>query len=691
MALIPHEMDDEAKTCPKVKRRKLDSDTPATKIASASDLHRLLTSPRNSLSGTKTAVQEFTDFLKAITSSENREDRAKKLQILKVYSEEQLLTDPQAVFPDVISIWSTAVENNNESILSLAPSALALYLKTISSHLEFREVGVSLCKSVLLKDQLRLLDRGLTATKTKEHLISPCLRLLTEVVSFDGGEVATLVYSRRDTTFRRLEVFLDQRTLSTDGSGDTRKRPTLRRIAQRYLLANLKFQSASAKGDIIEQGRILRSCLQNLKNDQADIIRDVLVSLENDIIKASSLTKGIKSRLFTTSNLLSLVNLYTVHEPLDELSSGRSVRDQVDILLRLICTQQESGILQPQNAWYPAGSNPDKTFAVAVDPNRIDLGIGPSLGSNYRAKFPVKNGVLSTFILGLRPELDRLQAALLLDTFRAAPELVADYFWKKSNFITEPKDTPAWLGQSAFLFSVIQLPVPTYCGWKDVYASLPPPSSAVIESILPRPLDRPNTTRSLNLNHEVITLFAVRAVTVAFQKLKKVQLVYHAATSNVESWKQASSDLLSAFTQRCPLAKDVLSTFQRTPKSDEQLRGLIIELLTNYYQSLPHLMLLEKFDMSLALMDAINRAENDIEDPSLKSSRFSELENLIKIAQMSPDIKWWQKPGKLRAVAHIACADITQTLYTTPLSLRCSKLFLKPINQSLRYHQSEIS
>jgi nucleolar pre-ribosomal-associated protein 1 len=643
---------------PKIKRRKLDGDTPAVTIASADDLHHLLTSQQSSTSGTRIAVLQFKEFLNSITNAENEEDRARKLLILGVYSEEQLPSGPQvAAFPDLISIWSFAVETNEERLLSAVPSVLALYLKILSTKLQFRDIGLSLCKGLLLKDQLRLLDRGLTATKTKEHLIAPCLQLLTEIVSFDGGEVASLVYSKKDTTFRRLEVFLGQRTPNPDAPENAQQRPTLRRIAQRYLLANLKFQTAGAKGDIIAQGKILRACLQHLKNDQADIIRDVLVVLENDIVRTSSLTKGIKSRLFTYPNLSSLANLYTLHEPTTTGSSSKSVRDQVDTLLRLICTQQDSGILLRQNGWYHAGSNPDKTLAVAADPTKIHLDLCPPSGSKYREKIPVKNGTISTFILGLKPELDRLQASLLLDIFRAAPELVADYISKKSNFIPEPKDTPAWLGQSAFLFSVIQLPVPTCCGWEDTYASLPPPTSTVIESILPRPLHRPNITRCLNLNHEVITLFAVRAVTVAFQKLKQVLEVYRDATSNVESWNQASSDLLSAFSQRCPLAKDVLSTFQRTPKSDEQLRGSVIELIANYHQVLPHLILLEKFDTSLMLVDAIKRVGNDAEDQSLKSSRFSELENLIKIAQMSPDTNWWRRPGKFLSLKCLACVD----------------------------------
>lgn len=636
-----------AETHPKLKRRRLDWETPELAIASAKDLHRLLDSSQTGLHQVRGRLQRFKDFLLAILQSEAVEIAGQSLQILKVYSEAQLSINPQApTFPDLISIWSAAVESNHDSILSSVPSLLALLLKIVSSHLEFRNIGLSLCKSLLQKDQLRLLDRGLTATKTKDHLISPCLRLLTEIVSFDGGELAGLVYSKRDTTFKRLEVFLEQRAPSGDGPKDHSDKPTLRRIAQRYLLANLKFQSAKAKRDIIAQGKILKSCLQNLKNDQADIIQDILGSLEKEILRATTLTKSVKCRPFNISILASLASLYTICEPAGEESSGSNLRDKVDLVLRLICTQQDSGLLRSQNGWYPAGKVSRENFQSIQDPNKIDIGLGPTFHSGDADKSAVKNVVLSIFIRALRPETDRLQTSLLLDIFRAAPELVADYFSNKSNFIIEPKDTPAWLGQSAFLFSTIQLPVPRFCGWKDDYAPWPPPSSVVIESVLPRPLDRPATTRALNLNHEVITLFAVRALTVAFQKLSRVLDVYRIASSKSEAWRHASTVLLRLFSQRCPPVKDVVSTLQRTPSSDPQLRSFIIELIANYYRFLPHLMFLEKFDASSALTPVIGNLDHDAEDSSMRSSRFSELENLLQIAHASPDSKWWQRPGK---------------------------------------------
>jgi nucleolar pre-ribosomal-associated protein 1 len=641
----------------RVKRRKVDGERPVMNVKSASDLNRLFTFRQGSLVEAKTAVQQFKSFLEAISGSENEADRSQYLQALMTYSNDQISLNDQAnPFPTLISTWALASENSDDSLLSLVPSVLALYLKSISRNLEFREIGLALCKGLLKKDELRLFHRGLTATKTKEHLISPCLRLLTEVVSFDGGACAELAYSRRDTTFRRLDLFLEQRDPArTEATEDAGRKPTLRRISQRYLLANLKFQGAKAKADIVAQGKILRACLHGLRNDGSDIICDVVNILEKYVVKDSSLSRRAKTRLFNSSNLSSLASLYTIHEPEKDKPSRRNVRETVDTLLRLICTQQENGVLVAQTGWYPVGDILPNKFTPTADQDAISLDIEPLPNSEGKRMVSVKNSTLSAFIQALRPEVDNLQASLLLDIFRKAPELVADYFSQKRNFMSEPKDSPAWLGQSAFLFSAIQLPIPIYLGLSDSYAATPPPMFVAIENIVPCVLDRAYLTKCLNLNHDIITMFGARVVTVAFQKLGKVLEIYQIAAADSESWRRAASNLILEFSQRCPLIKDVLSTLQRTPKSDTQLRNALIELLANYYKAVPHLALLEKFDASLALVEAIGLATDENQGQSTQLIRFAQFENLLQIARVSPDTKWWQKPGRSTLSKPLAC------------------------------------
>ena len=613
--------------------------TTSAPITSGDDLRLCLANTGTSFQRRREGLLRFKDFLSQLNQTEDDADRAKKLQILQDLCASQTPSSSEDAFlQQLISQWNEAVRSNDESTLSNITSVLALFLKTISSHRELRPCGLDLCQTLLDSDCLRLFDRSLKATRVlKEHLISPCLRLLTEIVSFDGGEVAKMVYLKRESTFRNLDIFLEQKAKAHEPS-DGDQRPSLRRIALRYVLANLKFQGANEKAGIIVQGSIVRRCLQHLRHDQHDIILDLLAVLERYIIKDSSLAQDAKVHLFRAPNLSLLAGLYTLQRSEKSPASG-DVRARVDSFLRIICTQPDAGILLPGNGWYKARTESESAEG--------SLEYRKEVGHVDQHSVTPINSVLSSFAQNLRPDADSLQASLLLDIFRAAPELVADYFFKKSNFIMEPKDTPQWLGQAAFIFSVIQLPVPEYCGRKGEFASSPPPTYIVVENICPRPLDRTSTTRCLNLNHEVITLFAVRAMTVSFQKLLNVLKVYREAAAKSESWPQASSRLLQAFGQKCPLPKDVLSTLRRTQKSDTVLHAAIIELLALYYQVLPHLILRETFDTSIYTLRVIERLEASTEDPSSRATVLSELGNLLKIAQISPDARWWQKPGKV--------------------------------------------
>ena len=313
----------------------------------------------------------------------------------------------------------------------------------------------------------------------------------------------------------------------------------------------------------------------------------------------------------------------------------------------IVLTQYTSGVLLPQTGWYPVGSDPEIRASRSSADENIDLGLdSPSIFDNYVEKIPVRNTTLSTFIQSLRPAIDSLQADLMLEIFKSAPELTADYFSKKDKFASEPQDSPGWLGQSAFLFSVVQLPIPPFCGWNEDFPTMPPPSTIVLESILPRPLDRATMTRCLNLNHEVITLFAARVLTVAFQKLQRTLDLFLTAKKQPRLWVQAIEKLTVAFGRRCPLLKDVIHAFHRASKTELQLRHALIELVLMYFRSFPDQALAEKFDVSLALTDAIGRLKDDEIDGGAKETLLKQLTNLVHIAQASSNIRWWQKPGE---------------------------------------------
>ena len=76
------------------------------------------------------------------------------------------------------------------------------------------------------------------------------------------------------------------------------------------------------------------------------------------------------------------------------------------------------------------------------------------------------------------------------------PELVAAYFSEKEKSMQlEPKLSNTWIGYASFLFEVVHLPVPDHLGYGPEWAQLPPQTTILIESVLPRPLIRGFSSR----------------------------------------------------------------------------------------------------------------------------------------------------------------------------------------------------
>ncbi|KAL4979503.1 ribosome 60S biogenesis N-terminal-domain-containing protein [Aspergillus desertorum] len=634
------------------KRRKLATSQEAadfSAITSHTQLRSLLVFQQNVVES-KQGIRRFKEFLTSIGQTDHEGEKAKKFRILKAYCDTQISrnTEEAICFPEIIQTWNFADSSNNESLLTSVPSVLAIFLKAVSSNLDFREFGIALCKHLLQKDQLRLFNRGLTANKSKEHLISPCLRLLTEIVSFDGGAVARQLYTARYITFKRMDVFLTPNKAQLEESVDDPNASTLRRNAQRYVLANLRFQNTSNKTDIIEQQKIIRAFLEHLRKDSRDIVIDIVRAIERDVIQDSSLSRNTKTKFFSRWNLERLVTLYGYDRESEHDTSGLSLANEVHNILMTVCTKTEHGVLLPQTGWYPNNTDPESL--PVEDDASIDLGLDSAAHvDKYRESVPVRNGTLSYLIQVLRPESDSLQIALLLAIFKAAPELIADYYTKKALFMADPKPTPSWMAESTVLFSTVSLPVPANCGWKDKLPAMPPPVSVVIENVLPRPLTQKVLTRCFNMNADIVTLFAVRVLTMSFNKLRAALKIFHANHGTSQHlWAQAADKLIIEFGHRCPHIKDVVTLFRRTAKDDLQQQEAVSELLACFYEVIPDAALEEGFDVSLVLVDILKRLDEGNLDADGTELLISQLQNVLKIAQQSASLRWWNQPGSMQ-------------------------------------------
>lgn len=571
-----------------------------------------------------------------------------RIRILKEYLELQKPSDGEhetAVFlTDIMQTWSFASQSNDESLLSAVPAVLALLLRTLSNIIELSEYGLRLGRTLLQKRQQELIARGTTANKTKEFVISPALRLLRELTAFDGGALAKQVFRARDLVFKNLARNLNLRF--TGDAVEDRKKPSVRTNAIRLVLACIKFLPAEAKRELLNQRDITAALTRDIKDDPPFVVQEILEALKGYVLRDEALPRDAKTKVVNATSLGRIAMLYRYDQPDEEISAAKKSVDAVaHEFLMLACTSHDLGVLNRQAGFYPRGIDPDDTHDVDAEYDYIDLGLDSiEWMDRFTERVPVRNTILSDFIQNLRPWSSIKQSELLLSILRSAPELIADYFFGKKSFSFDPKLTATWVGYSAFLFSALQLPIPKYFGHQEKYARLPPPTSIVLESLLPQPLNQKVLTRCLNQSHKLITFFTVRLLCVSFSKLQVVLKMHHEASSGPSSvWAQAAERLIQQYCQRCPSIKDVISAFRKIPYTDLLQREATTKLLLLYYEAVPRVALNAKFDVAGTLVQALKGAEDASQTPEDRAIRAIELENLFQFANFSPGMRWFSK------------------------------------------------
>ncbi|KAL8968853.1 MAG: hypothetical protein Q9183_002276, partial [Haloplaca sp. 2 TL-2023] len=630
---------------PYSKRQKLTEE-----ISSVTQLQSLLAFNQDAASVTRQNIQAFKNFLETIAYGDDVELQSSKKGLLLEYLKLQKLSQeerPSSEALELLRTWSLAAQSNNEALFAAVTAVLALFLKTISRHVEFRDAGKNVCYLILQKDQLKILERGLSAQKTKDHVICPSLRLLTELVSFDGGSLASHVYREREITFKRFDTFLGLRhEVKAVGSGSRRK-ASIRDNALRYLFANLRLQDQSTKIEILSNGKFFRSVFQDIKEDAPLIIREILKVMKDHVLDDKKIPRRTKGRIFTDNVLASLATLYSYQSADDESEEDEHVQTRVNetipkavhIFLLSLCTTPAYGVLLEKDDHHGETEREVEAPDEELSARYQDISL---LSKTRRKRTATRNHNLASFLQSLRPHASQLQRDLVLAIFQAAPGLISDYFSRKQTFSFEPKLTATWIGYAAFLLSAIQLPI------SEMDPLLPPSNPNIIERILPLPLSPKVLSRCFNQSIMIVKFLAVKLLTAAFDKLAEVLAFVRSSNqttggASARSMDTAVDELVDEFGHRCPDMSHVIALFRSCNSETTVLREASARLLLLYYQHLPQKALEQKLDLSTALLASFNDARSARSECIEHSLEPLLLGHLVAIAACSPDVRWFQK------------------------------------------------
>ncbi|KAL2023406.1 hypothetical protein VTK56DRAFT_2763 [Thermocarpiscus australiensis] len=621
------------------KRQKVVHEAPTSEEVHASrQLQQLLSFHQDPVRA-RHGLQSFKLFLDELLSSETKD--VERIRILRDYLEsaKPAEDDETPVYlPDIMQTWSYGSQTNNDNIISAVPVVLDLLLKFLSQSLEMVPFGLGICRTLLQKRQQELIARNLSADKGKAFIISPTLRMLKEAVGFDGGAIARPLFRARASTFKSLARNMGIVHIG-DEAEDT-KRPSTRTNAILFFLSALKFLHPEAKKELLSQRDIVAALTRDIKQDPPYLVRELLHGLRSHVLLDDKLPREAKAGFLNTSTLTRLSALYQYR--LDSPAENEpSIADVAHEFLMTACTNPSCGVLRQDSGFYPREVDPNAAIPAA---ELDDLGLEAIVWMNkFKNEVPVRNHTLSNFLPNLRPWSSVKQSELITSIFRVAPELVANYFLSNKSFTFEPKLSATWIGYAAFLFNTAILPLPEHFCRASSFPELPPPTSIVIDNILPLPLNQKALARSLAHKSNMTSFFATRILVVAIEKLDAaIKMHQDPSHSNQGIWREAARRLADDFCQRSPGIKDMINAYRSIPEGNFLHREAASRLLRLCYEVLPQVALGAKFDVSPFLETSLRRlSTQELDDPRDFALSLKELENLLAIAGYSPGMRWF--------------------------------------------------
>lgn len=529
----------------------------------------------------------------------------------------------------IMLMWQAASSSNYENVMSAAAVALDLLIRVLSSMINMKDYGLGICRTLLQRDRLLLIARNLSVEKGKEFVISPTLRLVREIVEFDGGNFADDVFRSRSYTLKALERNMRLKYL---GEGlESEKRASGRTNAMYLFLSILKYINTDGRQELLSLKDVVTGLFQNIKDDPPKLVHELLHGLKAHVLEDKKLKSQAKLKVFNAYTLPRLLLLYNYSHDADK-EPDRRVSSIVHKLLIQLCSSTDGGILRPNAGFYPPGVDPDNKESV-------------SWQHSFEDEIPVRHGVLLDLSKNLKPWSRLKHNELMLAILQSAPELVAPYC-RSLEFSFDPKLTSTWIGYAAFLFNIVELPIPRFFGHPRARcAKLPPPTCIVIDNILPAPLTKEALTKCLAQQSPLLSFFAVRLLIVAFQKLERICILYR--ITGWQEWEEEILRLRLRFATRVPTIRDVLKAYISTSEQNLLHREAGSRLLYLYLRLVTETIQTTSLDISRPLLDVIQRLEAGLESLEDEALLRMELDNLISLTSISLGIKWFSKAGGL--------------------------------------------
>lgn len=539
---------------------------------------------------------------------------------------------------DLLRYWTFSTQLDNQHIYSLTANTIAALLRAISGNIDLCRHGNAICRSLLEETNLSCFEKALGARNINEMLAEPCLRLLNEILAFDGGQCAKLLYARRGTTLSNLSRLLDAT------HSRSRERSRTRSVALEYFITFVKLQAKKAKTEILHDRRIIKAVLQGLAHEKPNHIIELLDTIREYFLLDRNISLSDKSRFLDASLLKYLISLYRYPNQEVLSKAHRGVSQALHAFLIEYCnvSMSREGTFSGTSVDNSGEASTNKDSEIARASYDSSLG-----WSNNTAR---RGGDIVSLVSFLRPSVDTLQRDLLLHIFDLDPGMVTHYFRSLGSFSLEPKLSATWMNYIGLLLSIIQMPIPLH-KLRQV-EGMRAQSSLFVDHIAPSSLNRHSLTRCINHSVQLLSFLGVQLVTESFQKLS---LLLKAAGSKGDMSgeepfldKKTILRIRYEVCQRLPDLKTIIPAFQRCAAETSLRKEALARLLRLYYAVNPQDTFREMFDISHIIGDTLYHHRSSSHTAELLDTEQLVLDHLFQIAKVIPSSRWWSRQGELQ-------------------------------------------
>ncbi|KAJ5069202.1 NUCLEOLAR PRERIBOSOMAL-ASSOCIATED PROTEIN 1 [Anaeramoeba ignava] len=443
---------------------------------------------------------------------------------------------------------------------------------------------------------------------------------------------------RRRITKKKIQVIIENTLIYDDIEKEMEN--SLKSFFINLFVSFINSEDLFVIKELLGSQEIFYSILEDFQYQSASAIKSILVSLKNNVLLNSAISKKIKSRCFTSQVLNQFGKLF--NHILEYKQEKSSLKPLIVEFLEILCISPTNGISYKPDM-------PDLCITKSKNDNHYIISDIISDDEPEKVKGPLRNQQILALILTLQPTDYLEQHDLIFSILDACYDLYNPYLTSlKVSF--EPRPSLKWISNILFISKLVSRHIPKNIikiiqfdenhleNQINVYEIK---SQTLLDLIFPRSLTKTNLSHGFLHSNRLVQHYTILLITHIFKKIESITEVLY---KNIEEEnKNAKIEItfpLELLTEQFPDLQTVIAIRKRCADTFEENKidnfhyFTILRLFSYYIKYMPDSIVGSRFDFTCLISPHF-----------LKFDKYAQIQIIRILTQASSiqEINWFQK------------------------------------------------